>query len=131
MSELCKSLVNPAENTFSSQTSNISKHQRIFPITGTKTNDSMTCTNINWKVGNWWRAWCWSCTEISRKSSALGELNKIFKRKAIQVETYRKEHKPVNLSMRDWVSLRVNETDMVVVKKTKSDIRRTPHFVTK
>lgn len=69
--------------------------------------------------------------KISRKNSALGELNKIFKRKAIQVETYRKEHKPVNLSMRDCVSLRVNETDMVVVKKTKSDIRRTPHFVTK
>ena len=40
-------------------------------------------------------------------------------------------HKPVNLSIRDWVSLRVNDTDMVVVKKTNKDIIRTPHLVTK
>lgn len=39
--------------------------------------------------------------------------------------------KPVNFSMRVCVSLNVNETDIVVVKKTKSDIMRTPHLVTR
>lgn len=44
---------------------------------------------------------------------------------------YTKGNLPVNFSMRVWVSLNVNETDIVVVKKTKSDIMSTPHFVTR
>lgn len=39
--------------------------------------------------------------------------------------------KPVNFSMRVCVSLNVNETDIVVVKNTNSDIISTPHFVTR
>lgn len=39
--------------------------------------------------------------------------------------------KPVNFSMRVCVSLNVNETDIVVVKNTNSDIISTPHLVTR
>lgn len=37
---------------------------------------------------------------------------------------------PVNFSMRDCVSLKVKETDIVVVKKTKRVVISTPHFDT-
>ena len=40
-------------------------------------------------------------------------------------------NKPVNFSMRVCVSLNVNETDIVVVKNTNSDIISTPHLVTR
>ncbi|KAG6539302.1 hypothetical protein ZIOFF_004464 [Zingiber officinale] len=43
----------------------------------------------------------------------------------------KKLNKPVNLSIRDCVSLNVNETDIVVVKNTNNDIRSTPDLVTK
>lgn len=38
---------------------------------------------------------------------------------------------PVNFSMRACVSLKVKETDMVVVKKTKRVVISTPHLDTK
>lgn len=38
---------------------------------------------------------------------------------------------PVNFSIRACVSLKVKETDMVVVKKTKRDVMSTPHLNTK
>lgn len=59
--------------------------------------------------------------------------NTVIKDKVVHQQWIKKMfivQEPVNFSIWVWVSLNVNDTDIVVVKKTNSDIISTPHFVT-